>query len=77
MLAAMLCERNFSLPFILITGHDAPGLRQKAIECGAAAYLAKPFRGTALLAAVREAISTPPAETTTTADPRSQMQASR
>lgn len=34
---------------ILITAHDAPGMDKEAMRRGAAAYLAKPFRGTALL----------------------------
>ena len=59
-LLAMLRERDISLPFILITAHDAPGLRQKAMGRGAAAYLAKPFRGTTLLEAVRGAIEPRP-----------------
>src|SRR5512143_1197223 len=36
-------------PVILITAQDAPGLRAEAARRGAAAYLVKPFRGTALL----------------------------
>jgi FixJ family two-component response regulator len=59
-LLATLRQRKISLPFILITAHDAPGLREKATSCGAAAYLAKPFRGTTLLDAVRGAIKSPP-----------------
>jgi FixJ family two-component response regulator len=59
-LLATLRERGISLPFILITAHDSSGLRQKAMRCGAAAYLAKPFRGTALLEAVRGAIEPAP-----------------
>lgn len=55
-LVTALHERNISLPFVLITAHDAAGLRERAMGCGAAAYLAKPFRGTALLDAVRGAI---------------------
>ncbi len=39
-------------PVILITAHDAPGVRADAVRHGAAAYLAKPFLGTALLAAI-------------------------
>lgn len=42
-----------SIPFILITAHDTPELRQEALKLGATAYLAKPFRGTALLEAVQ------------------------
>ena len=59
-LLATLRERGISLPFILITAHDSPGLRQEAMRCGAAAYLAKPFRGTTLLEAVRGAIEPAP-----------------
>ena len=55
-LLAKLRERGTSPPFILITAHDSPGLRQKAMRCGAVAYLPKPFRGTTLLDAVRGAI---------------------
>ena len=59
-LLATLREQDIPLPFILITAHDTPGLRQKAMSCGAAAYLAKPFRGTTLLEAVRRAIEPAP-----------------
>jgi FixJ family two-component response regulator len=55
-LLAALRERGNPLPFILITAHDSPALARKAMECGATAYLAKPFRGTVLLGAVRSAI---------------------
>jgi FixJ family two-component response regulator len=55
-LLATLRERHVTLPFILITAHDAPGMREKAMSCGAAGYLPKPFRGTALLQTVRGAI---------------------
>jgi len=57
-LLATLRDRKISLPFILITAHDTPGLREKAASCGAAAYLSKPFRGTTLLEAVRAATKT-------------------
>ena len=43
-------------PLILITAYDAPGLREEAARRGAAAYLAKPFRGTALLATIEAVI---------------------
>jgi FixJ family two-component response regulator len=43
-------------PFILITAHDTPGLREEAVRHGAAGYLAKPFRGTELLATVKAVI---------------------
>jgi FixJ family two-component response regulator len=53
-LLATLRERDISLPFILVTAHDLPGLRQKAMQRGAAAYLAKPFRGTSLIETIRQ-----------------------
>lgn len=39
-------------PVIVITAYDAPGLSEEAARRGAAAYLAKPFRGAALLEAI-------------------------
>ena len=39
-------------PVIVITAYDVPGLSEEAARRGAAAYLAKPFRGTALLEAI-------------------------
>jgi len=55
-LLAALHEQAIALPFILITAHDTPELRQEAMSHGVADYLAKPFRGTALLEAVKRAI---------------------
>jgi len=55
-LLAKLRARGGSPPLILITAHDAPGLREEALRRGAAAYLAKPFPGTVLLEAVKTAI---------------------
>ena len=59
-LLATLRERDISLPFILIARHDAPGQRQKAMSCGAAAYLTKPLRGAMLLEAVRVVLESTP-----------------
>jgi len=47
-----LRERSPKLPVILITAHDARGVRDSAIHHGAAAYLPKPFSGRALLDAI-------------------------
>ncbi|MFO1313192.1 MAG: response regulator [Burkholderiales bacterium] len=55
-LLSALREREIALPFILITAHDSPGMREQAMSAGAAGYLPKPFRGTALLEVVRQAI---------------------
>jgi FixJ family two-component response regulator len=54
-LLAALRQQRLSTPLIMITAHDAPGLCEAALSSGAAAYLAKPFRGTALLDALRAA----------------------
>ena len=53
-------------PLVLITAHDAPGLREEALRRGAAAYLAKPFRGTALLEVLNSlgGMQAPPAAAT-------------
>jgi len=59
-LLVALRARAMTLPFILITAHDAPGLRQKAMGSGVTAYLTKPFRGTALLDVVRRVIEPRP-----------------
>jgi FixJ family two-component response regulator len=58
-LLAQLRERGGKIPLILITAHDAPGQREDALRRGAISYLAKPFRGTALLEAVNAAIAHP------------------
>jgi FixJ family two-component response regulator len=55
-LLAQLRARGERMPLILITAHDAPGLREDAMRRGATSYLAKPFRGTALLDVVKAAI---------------------
>ncbi|MBP9146876.1 MAG: response regulator [Thermoanaerobaculia bacterium] len=47
--------RGWQPPLILITAHDGPGLREEAARHGVAAFLAKPFRGTALIDAIRSA----------------------
>ena len=54
-LIAELRARGSMAPMILITAHDAPGVREDALRRGATAYLAKPFRGTALLEAIQAA----------------------
>ncbi len=59
-LLSELRSRGGCPPLILITAHDTPGLREEAARLGAAAYLSKPFLGTALLERVRGVI--PPAK---------------
>ena len=58
-LLAQLRTRGGYPPLILITAHDAPGLREEAMKRGAAAYLAKPFRGTALIETIRQVTGQP------------------
>jgi two-component system response regulator FixJ len=50
-----LRARGAGPPVIVITAHDAPGVCNEAVRLGAAAYLAKPFLGSALLAAIEGA----------------------
>ena len=47
-----LRARGARPPVIVMTAHDAPGVRLDAERLGAAVYLAKPFPGGALLAAI-------------------------
>ncbi len=42
-------------PVIVITAHDEAGVRNEAERLGAAGFLAKPFFGSALLAAIESA----------------------
>ena len=55
-LLALLRSRGPLPPVIMITAHDSPAVRAEAERLGAAAYLAKPFAGSALLAAVKAVI---------------------
>jgi DNA-binding response OmpR family regulator len=54
-LARRLCALGVTIPTIFITAHDEPGTRELAERFGAACYLAKPFAGRRLLAAIAEA----------------------
>ena len=53
-LLTALRVRGASPPFILVTAHGSPGVRGEAERLGAA-YLAKPFSGSALLDAIESA----------------------
>jgi DNA-binding response OmpR family regulator len=48
--------RGHGPPVIVVTAHDAPELRDEAMRRGASGYLAKPFRGKDLLAAIEVAV---------------------
>jgi FixJ family two-component response regulator len=56
-LLTALRVRGASPPFILVTAHDSRGVRGEAERLGAAACLAKPFTGRALLDAIEGASS--------------------
>ena len=44
-------------PIIFITASDKPGLREKAMKMGAAAFIHKPFEATQLAEAIESALS--------------------
>lgn len=54
-LLSLLRARGARPPVIMITAHDEPGTRDEATRLGAVAFLAKPFAGSALLAAIDSA----------------------
>jgi len=51
-----ILERCPGLRVVVITGHDTPDARTRALSLGARAYLAKPVDGDALLVAIRGAV---------------------
>jgi FixJ family two-component response regulator len=51
-LLSELRTRGVRPPVIVITAHDTLSVHSEAVRLGAAAYLAKPFLGSALLAAI-------------------------
>jgi len=53
-LLAELRARGVCAPVIAITAHDEPGVRSEAKRRGVVTYLAKPFHGGALLAAIED-----------------------
>jgi FixJ family two-component response regulator len=53
---ARLTELGEQLPVVVITAHDTPQSRERAVTAGAAAYLRKPADDKALLEAVTTAV---------------------
>jgi FixJ family two-component response regulator len=51
-----LRQENISVPCIIITGKDEPGLGDRALTSGAAAFLRKPLDEQSLLAAITAAV---------------------
>jgi len=45
------------IPAVILTAHGDDVTRQRSLQAGAVAFLAKPFNGTALLDAVRAALA--------------------
>ena len=56
-LQARIAASALHVPVIIITAHDEPTLRARALTAGAIGYLAKPFADKVLLDAVTGAIS--------------------
>jgi FixJ family two-component response regulator len=52
-LQRMLNAERSTLPVIVVTAHDDPGIRSEAERLGCRAYLRKPFEGRALLELLR------------------------
>ncbi len=46
-----------TIPVVILTAHGDDEVRQRALQAGAVAFLGKPFRGDALLDAIRAALS--------------------
>jgi FixJ family two-component response regulator len=59
-LQASLARKSAALPVIIITGHDLPQARERALAGGASAFLRKPVNDRTLLDAISAATS--PAE---------------
>jgi FixJ family two-component response regulator len=57
-LARELHERGAPLPVIMVTARTEPGLEEKAMSCGAACFLRKPFETQIFVACVERALST-------------------
>ena len=51
-----LAIAHVAVPVVVITGHDTPESRRRALRLGAKAYLCKPVNDEALLAAIGAAV---------------------
>ena len=56
---ALLARKYAALPVIIITGHDLPQARERAMENGASAFLRKPVLDHILLDAISAATASP------------------
>lgn len=57
-LQEQLSRSGVSIPTIVITAHGDAALRDRCLDAGVAAYLAKPFDCDALLASINSAVAT-------------------
>ena len=57
---AMLAQAHATVPVVVITGHDTPESRARALRLGATGYLCKPVDDEALLAAIAASIAGEP-----------------
>jgi FixJ family two-component response regulator len=55
-LQQQIVRAGLPVPIVVITGHDAPGMRVRCLAAGASAYLRKPLEAGKLLAAIEAAI---------------------
>lgn len=53
---ARLTESGLDVPVIVITGHDSPETRARALRGGASAYLCKPLDDQILMDAIHDAV---------------------
>jgi FixJ family two-component response regulator len=53
-----LATTGSRIPVIILTAHGDEDIRQRTLQAGAVAFLTKPFQSTALVEAVRTALST-------------------
>ncbi len=51
-----LAKSGHTVPVVFITAHDEVGVREKALEAGALAFLRKPFDDELLIKTLREAL---------------------
>ena len=63
---AHLAQKYAALPVIIVTGHDLPTHRERAMAGGASAFLRKPVHERTLLDAISTATSCAPLGTNTT-----------
>lgn len=57
---ARLAEDRAEIPVVVITGHDSPEARSRALKGGASAYLCKPLDEQTLMDAIHGAVIGPP-----------------